>query len=85
MIISGCEDLDDFIGYLSQLASFYQRRSNIYSSEAQLYKPELQHWRNYLNERRKENKPLSSSESGDLKGLVKAGRDNMLSIIELIT
>ena len=44
----------DFIGYLTQLTSFYQRHKELYSLETEIYEAEIGNWRALLVERRKE-------------------------------
>lgn len=82
IIISGWEDPGDFLGYLSHVTSFYQRHSDIFSVEANTYAKELSDWRNYFSEKRNKRETIYGSEVNDLRGLVKAVKDNLLGIIK---
>lgn len=82
IIISGWEDTGDFLDYLSHITGFYIRHSDIFSVEAGTYEKELVDWRAYFSEKRNKRETIYGSEVNDLRGLVNAGKDNLLSIIE---
>lgn len=82
IVITGWENPGDFIGYITQLTSFYQRHSDLFGFEAKTYEAELSNWRALLVGRRKEGKSLTVEEGNDIRGIVNSAKDQMLQIVE---
>lgn len=82
IVITGFENAGDFVGYITQLTSFYQRHKDLFAQEAKVYESELSNWRALLVDRRKEGKSLSADEEKDIKGIVSSGKEQMLQIVE---
>lgn len=77
IVISGWEDVGDFVGYLTQITGFYQRHLEQYQSEYTTYARQLQEWQDHLKRLRETGKTLYSSDWDGLKGLVKSGEDHL--------
>lgn len=80
IVISGWEDTGDYVGYLSQITSFYRRHSELYQSEFETYSRQLQEWQDTLKRAREAKESLYSSDTRDLKGLVRSGKDHLTQI-----
>jgi hypothetical protein len=84
IVISGWEDGGDFIGYLSQAAGFYSRYKDRFPVEAETSKNELLSWQNELRRLRTGGHGSSSSDWGDLRGLVRTYRNHLNQVAESI-
>jgi len=83
IIITGWEDVGDYIGYLAQITGFYHRHHDIYQTEYETNDRALKEWQDHLKERRETDKTWRSINYDDLKGLVKAGEDNIEKIANI--
>lgn len=75
ILITGYEDTGDWVGYLSQITSFYYRHQDKFLNDYEYYKTQRDNWTEFLKvERSKGNFiPGYSSELTELKGLVSSG------------
>ena len=80
IIISGWEDVGDYVGYLSQISGFYRRHVDLYQTEHETYSRQLSEWQDYLADARKAGKTVYFSDWKTLEGLVKSGADQMRQI-----
>lgn len=80
IILSGWEEPGDYIGYLTQITGFYNRHKEQYQSEFDTYSRQLQEWQDFLKDSRKRDTLLLPSDWRQLKGIVAAGRDNLVQI-----
>ena len=80
IVITGWEEVGDYVGYLTQLTGFYQRHSEQYQNEHATYARQLQEWQDYLKKARDAGKTLYSMDWSGLKGLVTSGRDHLKRI-----
>jgi len=78
IVITGWEQPGDYIGYLSQITSFYEKHQDIYPNEYGTYKRQLEEWQNFLDSKRGES--LSYSDTYGLMGLVRSGERQMEKI-----
>ena len=82
IVISGWEDSGDYLGYLTQIAGFYNRHSDEFPTEAKLYSAELEDWRLFFSELRKSRGTASDAELEPLEGLVTSGEDHLEQIAD---
>ncbi len=75
IVISGWEETGDYVGYLSQITGFYSRHKELFPTEYEIYKKQLDDWTNYLNNHR--GKTLYSNDTEGLKGLVTSGKSQL--------
>lgn len=78
IVITGWEDIGDYIGHLIRITGFYSRHSDKYLFEYESYKKQLEIWTNYT----KNNLDRTGGSSGldKLKGLVDSGKSNLREI-----
>lgn len=70
IVITGWEDTGDFLGYLSQITSFYQKHQDIYPVEYETYQRQLIEWQDKVVS-------LKPSDTGVLAGLVQSARSQL--------
>lgn len=77
IVITGWEEIGDYVGYLAQITGFYQRHAVEYESEYATYARQLQEWQDYLKKARDAGKMLYSTDWNGLRGLVTSGEDHL--------
>lgn len=77
IVISGWEDVGDYIGYLTMITGFYDRHRDVYRQEYESYSRELAAWQSHLQKLRESGKTLYSSDIEGLEGLVSSGEDHL--------
>lgn len=77
IVITGWEDVGDYIGYLGQITGFYCRHQDIYQTEYGMNARALSEWQDHLKKKRENGETWRSSDYGGLKGLVKSGQDHI--------
>tara|TARA_Y100000296_G_scaffold32386_1_gene37500 strand:+ start:355 stop:825 length:471 start_codon:yes stop_codon:yes gene_type:complete len=82
IVIWGGESTGVDLGYLAQVAGFYEKHQDLFKSQHALYSKELAEWRLYFASRRSENRTIYKSDIEPLVGLVKSGKDHLQSIIK---
>lgn len=84
IIITGYEESGDYLGYLIQITGFYNRHKEIYKTEYETYKKQLDSWMAFFEDSRKNDKYFQgySTELSELKGLVSSGKDQLELIYE---
>lgn len=81
IIITGWEDNGDYLGYLAQITSFYDRHQDKYKIECEIYTKILESWRKLFEENRKNNNYSNYNiDISELKGLVNSGQDQLEAI-----
>lgn len=81
IVIWGGESPGVDLGYLSQVAGFYEKHQGLFKSQHSLYSKELFGWQQYFSDHRNENKSIYRSDIDSLVGLVKSGKDHLESIV----
>ncbi|MES2430198.1 MAG: hypothetical protein V4556_04620 [Bacteroidota bacterium] len=80
--ITGWENTGEYVGYLTQLSSFYARHKDKFPTENEIYKIQLDNWVQFLKEQREKGKypQAYTSDLAELKGLVLSGERHMSQI-----
>ncbi|EKD24082.1 MAG: hypothetical protein ACD_81C00114G0009 [uncultured bacterium] len=84
IVITGWEDPGDYIGYLSQISSFYQRHQDIYPAEAATYKRQLVEWQDKLQRINNSGSTIYNSDFRVLEGLVNSAQSQLRKISTII-
>ena len=80
IIITGWENAGDYIGHLTQIVGFYERYQDIYKTEYEMNKKQLEQFISFFNDKREKNEFIYSREWDGLKGLVTSGRKHLVKI-----
>jgi len=80
--IYGWEETGDYIGYMTQITSFYQRHKDRFPTEYESYKKQLDNWIEYLRKEREQGHiiPGYSNDLTVLKGLVTSGDGHLTQL-----
>lgn len=82
ILITGWEETDDYLGYLTQVTSFYVTYKSFYSVEAKTYQAELDDWREYFSEKRKAKEAIFERDIALMIGLVKSSEEHLENIAD---
>ncbi len=79
IVLSGVEETGDFVGYLTQITSFYYRHREKFPTEYEVYKKQLDEWQEYLKSEREKGNIIRgySSDLTEIKGLVSSGKKHL--------